>query len=174
MSKHLPGNEDKTLDDKEFTSTFDPDAYEANKSAVAIVMGNFFLSYLNNVYREFEGDLVLPIVLGEIAHHNILRFYSSNGDGMEVHEEMVNHPEWVRYLEPTNAFSISSATGIPRETVRRKIAKLEKKGWIVKNNRGEVFMSETVAEHFMKDFNKIILSELLETSKCIRDLLGMD
>jgi predicted transcriptional regulator len=158
----------------ETTPFFDPSRYEDHKSAVAIIMGHFFLRYLNLLYREFEGDLVLPMVLGEIAHHNIFRFYSRKGDSVEVHEHLITHPEWKRDLEPTNAFSISNATGIPRETVRRKIEKLEKQGWIVKNDRGEVFISETVGEHFMKDFNKKLLSELLETSECIRELLGTD
>lgn len=153
-------------------SVFDQDQYEKHKSAVAIIMGHFFLRYLNLLYREFEGDLVLPMVLGEIAHHNIFRFFSRKGNIIEVHEQLLTHPESKQHLEPTNAFSISHATGIPRETVRRKIEKLEKKGWIVKNNRGEVFMSETVSEHFMKDFNKKLLSELLETTECIRELLG--
>jgi len=158
-------------EDKTHSPVFDQDQYETHKSAVAIIMGHFFLRYLNLLYREFEGDLVLPMVLGEIAHHNIFRFYSRMGSSIEVHEQLLTHPESKQHLEPTNAFSISHATGIPRETVRRKIKKLEKKGWIVKNERGELFMSETVGEHFMKDFNKRLLSELLETTECIRELL---
>ena len=66
------------------------------------------------------------------------------------------------------------ATGIPRETVRRKIGKLEKKGWIVKNDQGEVFMSDTVSEHFTNNLNKRILTELLVTSKRIKELLASD
>jgi DNA-binding GntR family transcriptional regulator len=77
----------------------------------------------------------------------------------------------MKHLEPTNAFSISQATGIPRETVRRKIDKLEKKGWVVKNDRGEVCISEKVSDHFTTGFNKKILAELLEASENIRNLL---
>jgi len=158
--------------DETHPSVFDQEQYETHKSAVAIIMGHFFLRHLNLLYREFEGDLILPMVLGEIAHHNISGFYSLKGDCIEVNEQAAHYPERIKHLAATNAFSISQATGIPRETVRRKIEKLEKKGWIVKNNRGEVFMSKTVSEHFMKDFNKKLLSELLETTECIRELLG--
>ena len=161
-------------EDKTHSPVFDQDQYETHKSAVAIIMGHFFLRYLNLLYREFEGDLVLPIVLGEIAHHNVRSYYSSKGSSIQVLaelEQLNNHPERLQQLESTNAYSISVATGIPRETVRRKIDKLEKKGWVVKNDQGEVFMSETVSEHFMKDFNKKLLSELLETTECIRELL---
>lgn len=157
--------------DQKPTSPFDPERYDQHKSAVAIIMNDFFLRYLNLLYREFEGDLVLPIVLGEIAHHNILRFYSRKGGSIEVHYQAAIYPERMKHLEPTNAFSISQATGIPRETIRRKIDKLQQKGWVVKNDRGEVCISETVGEHFTKDFNKKILAELLEASECIQNLL---
>jgi hypothetical protein len=150
---------------------FDLALYDQHKSLVAVIMARFFLRYLNILYRQFEGDLVLPIVLGEIAHHNIFRLYSLKGDSIEVNEQASNYPERMKHLEPTNAFSISQATGIPRETVRRKIDKLQQKGWVVKNDRGEVVMSETVSDHFTKDFNKKILAELLQTSKSIRNLL---
>ncbi len=134
-------------------------------------MARFFLRYLNLLYREFEGDLVLPIVLGEIAHHNIIRLYSLKDDCIEINKQTVDYPERMKLLAPTNAYSISQATGIPRETVRRKIHKLQKKGWVVKNDQGEVTLSETVSDHFTKDLNKKILAELLKASECIRNLL---
>lgn len=157
--------------DENQSAILDLERYDQHKSLLAIIMARFFLRYLQLLYREFEGDLVLPIVLGEIAHHNIFRFYSLKGDCIEINEQMANDPERMKHLEPTNAFSISQATGIPRETVRRKIDKLQKKGWAVKNDRGEVCISETVSENFTKDFNKKILAELLEASECIRNLL---
>lgn len=153
------------------TLPFDSDQYDAHQNAVAVIMAHFFLRYLNHLYREFEGDLVLPIVLGEIAHHNIFRFYSRKGRSVEVREQSMADSEQMKYLEPTNAFSISQATGIPRETVRRKIDKLENKGWVIKNEKRGILITETVSAHFTKDFNKRILAELLETSENIRNLL---
>jgi hypothetical protein len=152
-------------------TSFDQESYEANKSLIAVMMGHFFLRYLNRLYREFDGDLILPIVLGEIAHHNITKLYSSDGSCLKVRDEADAYPDRMKHLEPTNAYSISQATGIPRETVRRKIDKLVKKGWILKNSRGGVAISETVADHFTEDFNKKLLADLLETSECIREIL---
>ncbi len=157
--------------DKRVKLPFDLEKYEAHKSAIAIMMGHFFLRHFNDLYHEFEGDLITPIVLGEIAHHNITRFFSKQGSCIEVQEHTSASPKRPQNLEPTNAFSISTATGIPRETVRRKIDKLVHKGWVVKNDRGEVYMSESVSEHFTKDFTKRTLADLLETSRCILELL---
>lgn len=149
---------------------FNQKQYEAHKSAIAVLMGHFMLRHLNRLYHAFEGDLLLPIVLGEIAHHNIFKFYSRSSNCLDFREKLRTDGELAKHLACTNAFSISEATGIPRETVRRKIDKLVKKGWLIKSTRGEVTISETVGEHFMKDFNKVALSELLETSECIKKL----
>lgn len=129
---------------------------------------------LNLLYQAFDGDLLMPIVLGEIAHHNIVKFYSQNGNCKAVKDKIGNPVDRLKNLEPTNAYSISEAIGIPRETVRRKIDKLVKKGWLIKNTKGEVTISETVGEHFMKDFNKELLSEFLEASVCINRVLSSE
>jgi hypothetical protein len=161
----MPENPDHPI-----AAPFDPDRYDARRSEIAVVMGRFFLRYLGLLYRQFEGDLLLPIVLGEIAHHNVFHLFSPTGEEIEPPESR----ERMEKFQPTNAFSISQATGIPRETVRRKIEKLQKKGWIVKNPRGEVFLSDTVADHFTQDFNKDILAELLNAADSIQNLLEKD
>lgn len=153
-------------------ASFDPEHYEAHKRPIAVIMGHFLLRHLNLLYQEFDGDLVMPIVLGEIAHHNVLRFYSRDGHCLDVQENMRSDADRLKNLQPTNAYSISEATGIPRETVRRKIDKLLERGWLVKSARGEVTMSDTIVDHFTRGFNKKLLTELLETSQCITSLLG--
>jgi hypothetical protein len=69
----------------------DSERYDRHKKLIAVIMARFFLRYLNLLYRDFEGDLVLPIVLGEIAHHNIIRLYSLKGGGMQVNEQADNY-----------------------------------------------------------------------------------
>ena len=42
----------------------------------------------------------------------------------------------IDFRKPLNTLSIAQVTGIPRETVRRKIAKMEKKNWIMRDRKG--------------------------------------
>jgi hypothetical protein len=149
----------------------DTEQYERHHIKLAIIMGHFTLRHLNMVYQEFEGDLILPIVLGEIAHHNILKFYSQTGEYQDIERIIATDHDWQRHLEPCNAFSISEATGIPRETVRRKVDKLVKKGWLARNARGEIAITEAVGRHFIPDFNRNLLQELLDTCSQIRSVL---
>ena len=153
---------------------FDPDRYEANKGAIAYIMGNFFLRHFNFLYREFEGDLIMAMVLGEIGHHNVSSFYSNECKPGDIHKREVSPSTWRKDLHPTNAYSLSEATGIPRETIRRKIDKLLKKGWVVKSENSELTISDTVSDYFTKDFNKKTLAELFDASKCLMQLMGMD
>lgn len=124
-------------------------------------MGRFFVRYFTRLYHEFEGDLALIIVLGEIGHHNTCQLFAARNPQGSRHHAFGDTAEGWNQLVPCNAFSLSAATGIPRETVRRKIATLVKRGWIKRNDRGEVFIVPAVGEHFMPDFNLQVLREIL-------------
>lgn len=166
VSRHKP---EKPADNNS-QSPFDPDWYETNRAEIAVIMGYFFLRYLNILYQKFDGDFVLCMVLGEIANHNISGFFSRRGSCVDVLKQFENYHERMKHLTPTNALSVSEATGIPRETVRRKIEKLQEKGWVVKSKKGELLISETVSEYFTKEFNKKILTELFQACDCLREI----
>lgn len=87
---------------------FEHGQYENHKAEAAILMGHFFLCYLNVVYREFENDLDMPIVLGEIAHHNIYRFYSHKGKCNKIRGKKIAEPGWERHLDHCNTYFIKS------------------------------------------------------------------
>ena len=136
-------------------------------------MAAFHLRHLSRLYREFDGDLVMPIILGEIGHYNVMRFFSSDGyvkNPQEIPADVTSDP----LLQPCNAFSISEATGIPRETVRRKVEKLIAMGWLRRDSRGHLFITEKPARHFVPEFNFESLRELLYTSERVRHILNND
>lgn len=136
-------------------------------------MSHFLLRYLNALYREFNGDLALVIVLGEVAHHNVCRLFSTEGPLAPLEESNYDDPGLYANLEPCNAFSLAAATGIPRETVRRKIGQLVKRGWLQRNSNGSVRIGPAVGRHFRPDFNVRLLRELLEVSDQLKQVLGM-
>lgn len=148
-----------------------PAGYAANYQEIAPLMGWFMLRQLGRIYREFKGDFVQAMVLGEVAHHNIHRFFSLgkpqtkdkpvNGLGPVPHDD----------LDPCNAFSLSEATGIPRETVRRKIAILVNRGWLKKHADGGYVIPPGLADHFAYGINLQTLKDFLTTSDELRKVL---
>lgn len=147
------------------------EAYQKHPGEVSILMGNFFLRYLGRIYREFEGDLAMVIVLGEIGHHNVSHCYSGQGAACRIDRQRISEPGVWRELHPCNAFSLSAATGIPRETVRRKIDALVSRGWLERNSKGEVFMTQEMVRHFHSDFDLQNLGEFLELAERLQKVL---
>lgn len=146
-------------------------AYQARAAEVSLLMGTFFLRYLGSLYREFEGDLAMVIVLGEVGHHNVSHCYTGGGGSCRTRDDLLQKPDLWDNLHPCNAFSLSVATGIPRETVRRKINSLVAKGWLRRNMRGEVFMTPVMVRHFHSDFDPHLLREFLEVASRAEQLL---
>ena len=148
-----------------------PKGYAESSGEIATLMGWFFLRYLGRMHGKFAGDFVLAIVLGEIAHHNICHFYSRGKPHTPKKVKgLPSHQVWDD-LEPCNAFSLSAATGIPRETIRRKISILMKRGWVQKHLTGGYVILPGVSEHFVDEFNLQTFKDLMETSEELRNIL---
>lgn len=100
---------------------------EENYAPLQYRFVEFLVEHLTDVSREFGGDLqqaMLLAVIGQVYLHALLRsgrdfqdFSSGQGDGQIVTPFIT-------------ASRMADVTGIPRETVRRKLARLEQKGWI--------------------------------------------
>ncbi|TIC82092.1 helix-turn-helix domain-containing protein [Crenobacter intestini] len=98
----------------------------------AILMGEMTVPHLRAVYHAFDGDLLLALVLGELSHRSLSKLFERHGGEHPDLDQWLRLPEdeRARYLRPCNAFSLAEATGIPRETVRRKVKILVDKGWV--------------------------------------------
>lgn len=86
-----------------------------------------FATLLTELRGHFDGDLELLLILACIA----AKVQGEDWPASLLHGE---HQE-TRNI-PTNALSIAHFTGIPRESVRRRIQKLEEKGWIARDGDG--------------------------------------
>jgi hypothetical protein len=140
----------------------DPDVVVGALTMDAFLAVNMFIvRHLVRIYAAFDGDLVAAIVLGEVAHHNLSAYIAEAADkrrrGAHTPTRM---PDRSDYL-PTNAFSIAQATGIPRQTVRRKVQALVARGWIVEDARGLV-VSPAPFEHF-RTFNAELATDVIDT-----------
>jgi hypothetical protein len=149
------------------------EAYARHQTEIALLMSHFFVGYLRDIYAHFEGDLALVIVLAEIAHHNVAGHFHTHGPSDRAAIHQLDQDEGLRGRLPScNAYSLAASTGLPRETIRRKIARLEKLGWVERGERREVRITPAVGRHFQPDFNLNLLRNLLLTADRIRAALN--
>jgi hypothetical protein len=102
--------------------------------------------HLIALYRKFDGDLLLAVVLGEIAIRNMQGIFEVRPDepytvlDREAEHAFVEDRTNHERMRPANTLSVSVTTGIPRETVRRKIDKLVANGWVERRDNGHLFL----------------------------------
>ena len=149
---------------------FDEKKFLANRHPPMFLVYSVFLRYFKNVYRIFDGDLVLALVLAEIWLFNMARYFSRAG--LRQAADVLSDPEKRRSLLPgCNAYSISQVLGVPSETVWRKVRKLEQLGWIERNHEGGLITTLQLEELFSPAFTLQDLRHFVGTSRMLMTLL---
>lgn len=147
--------------------------------SVALLLARHEIRSIRRWFEEFDRDILLPILLGEIALHNIGAF--ENDDAIAGKRKRRSKTacqgghgplECDCALKPCNAYSIAAATGLPRETVRRKIVRLVELGWISRHDNGHLFVTRAALQHFGTLLSSREFSELIRTADQARSLLA--
>ncbi len=126
------------------------DVHARRFAYTSMLKTRFTLPHLVGLYRFFGGDMALPIVLGEIAIRNLQAVFQLRPEepydvlDLETERAIIERRYTTEHLRPANALSIAMATGIPRETVRRKVEKLIDKGWVRRDEHGHLFVTAQV------------------------------
>lgn len=142
---------------------------------LSFLVNDFILWHLARVRQRFDGDLDCALILGEIAHYNVRKnfqkIFSLDQKSTSGQEQPVSDSSPTKaLLKSTNTLSISAATGIPRETVRRKIQWLEQHGWVSKDDKGALIVTAVSAEEFI-DFNYETLERFIVTADKLHKIM---
>ena len=105
------------------------DAFENNYLLFQYRFVEFFVEHLTDISRTFRGDLQAMMVLALVGQVQIRAVRMA-----------IDHKLDPRNLPPErlsiNASRIADVTGIPRETVRRKLEAIEARGWVQRSEAG--------------------------------------
>ena len=147
---------------------FNEESFAANWHPPTFVLQSLLGKYIKNLYQTFDRDLVMALVMCEIWEYNLGRYFDRYGP--EDATTKLNNPEARRaLLPPCNTYSISQVLGVPNETVRRKVKKLVKLGW-VQNGTGELVATQAGEAYLCPDSN---IEMMRESVSAVRHLLTM-
>lgn len=91
--------------------------------------------FLIKCRKSFDGDLDLFLVLAVIGERS---YSQQHADPNMTYEEFQKGHAATTRTRDINLRSIAAFSGIPRETVRRKIAELTERGWITRDKEGSL------------------------------------
>ena len=127
----------------------DQDHVRRHHHELAHLIGRFVVDHMVRLRGACDGDVLAGIVLGSIAQHNLRRFYEEvvprSGETLDA---LIARGAHLPHLRSSNAMSVSASTGIPRETVRRKIKWLAARGWVRHEGRDKLYVTEAAGLHF--------------------------
>ena len=100
------------------------------------------IALLSELRDAFDGDLdstlILAVIGAALLPKDELRISFSYSELLKQRD--------IDFRKPLNTLSISQVTGIPRETVRRKLATMEAKLWVERDEYGHWKMGRRGAE----------------------------
>ncbi|MEQ9260532.1 MAG: helix-turn-helix domain-containing protein [Roseovarius sp.] len=138
-------------------STEVAEAFDANYLNYQYRFVEFFIDHLSDTSRAFKGDLQCMLVLAMIGQ----KWLSAVRDAVA---EGIDPGSLPTASNSTSASRIADVTGIPRQTVRRKLASLDERGWIQRNEdstyRLVVAEGEAAARRDLSDIDQRALQRV--------------
>ncbi len=142
---------------------------ERHAYQISHLIAGFTVPLMRNLYHQFDGDMVQMIILGEISLYNVSQFFRKGG--ADVPEKLLDDMQQRgQLMQSCNALSISEASGIPRETVRRKVDQLLEKGWLYRDEHKRLMVRQGVSTGFARR-NAETTQEILALAAKLQALL---
>ena len=149
----------------------DDEAFRRAFGLIAFAMNRHLAQHMRRLGRELETDLDAAFVWATLAHLNALKLAAPRAGPLDLS----GTGDLLRgELNPLRLTDVAQVTGLPRETVRRKIVRLIELGWIHRRDNGHLFITEGALEEFGTMLSSRALVELLETADHARRLLDQD
>ncbi len=101
-----------------------------------------FTRLLTQLRARFDGDLDLLLVMAVIGDRTRPDTWTPE---LLTYRQLTRGPDEEHLQQSINMQSVADYSGIPRETVRRKIGILQRKGWITRDKDGRLAISRRAA-----------------------------
>ncbi|MFZ6799633.1 DeoR family transcriptional regulator [Undibacterium sp. Di24W] len=142
--------------------------FESAFGKVSFTVNRFILEHMCRITRELDMDLESVHIWGILANLNVLHLMApgKNFDFRDTTE--ANHAYEFR---PVRLSDMAQITGIPRETIRRKLNQLEESGKVERTADGLWTIKATGVDEHVKAFTKETVIRYLRVAKEIENLL---
>lgn len=147
------------------------DHFDKAFGLVAFALNRYIVDHLLRFARQFGPDYQMLVVWGVVAHQCVIHHVPAGSRPSTVlaADGLLKAPD--PDLRPVRQRDLSQITGIPKETVRRKLLKLEREGWISRQGSGWVLNRDSIDPE-LREFSRESAKRLLAVSDHIRQLLN--
>jgi len=136
-------------------------AFDQAFSLVAFVMNRFIVDHMLRSGRRLTGnDFEALVIWGVLAHQNVAHLMPPGSLPTAILTEKGRLAGDIGRMRPLRLRDITQITGIPRETARRKLARLEADRYVQRGPDGWVVSTERI-EPDLREFTRESVYRLL-------------
>lgn len=156
------------------TSQLIPDDFDARFQRafglLAFTVNRHIIDHIRRINVDLGMDPEMALIWGTLAHLNILPGLPLGCDPMEFLNELgMKHDD--AQLKPIKLSELAQITGLPRETVRRKLGLLLDLKKVERTSDGRwIYLSEAIGEE-EREFTRLTTLRLLRTAQALADIL---
>lgn len=145
--------------------------YQRAFGLLAFSVNRHLVDHMRRICVELSTDLETAQIWGTLAHMNMLPNLPLSANPMEVLNELGKSGNVS--LTPLRLTELTQITGLPRETVRRKLERLQLAGKVSRTNDGKwVYCSSGTGELEIEFTRKTVL-QFLQTAQALLTTLDM-
>lgn len=142
--------------------------FDAAFGKVSFTVNRFILEHMSRITRELDMDLESVHIWGILANLNVLHLMAP---GRTYDHKDVKNISSEYQFKPVRLSDMAQITGIPRETIRRKLNLLEENGKVERNTEGLWIIKYSGVDEHVKAFTKETVIRYLRVAKEIENLL---
>jgi hypothetical protein len=114
-------------------------AFQRAFSIVAFIANRHLVDHMMRASRAFDIDFEMLVIWAVVAHQNAAHLMPPGSMPSAVLTDVGVLPDTATpQMRPLRLRDVAQITGIPRETARRKLGKLQKRGWLIEARDGWV------------------------------------
>lgn len=138
---------------------------------LAFSVNRHIVDHMRRICIELSMDPESAQIWGSLAHMNVLPNLPLGCNPMEILDEMGQKKDST--LTPIRLAELTQITGLPRETVRRKLESLRKLGKVDRTDDGKWFYLSTGVTESEREFTRNTVKQFLMTAQSLLTILDM-
>jgi len=144
------------------------DRLRAGFGLIAFAVNRHVLHHMRRLGSEFGMDFETAYVLGTLAQLNVA---PGLYPGAEPSAVLRSDGLVAGHTVPVRLAQLCAVTGLPRESVRRRLLALQGQGKVQRTPHGLWVATERCADEQAFEFTRETVRSLLGTAACVRELL---
>jgi hypothetical protein len=138
---------------------------------IAFALNRHLIDHTLRATKELGVDMESLVIWRAMAHLNVIHLVPPGSRPESLLDESGLLPGYPDGLKPVRLRDLECITGIPRETIRRKLLKLEKIGHLARMDAGWVYSGQNF-ELKVRDFSREAVTRFLTKSNEIEIYLA--